>query len=1032
MTTSVFPTSSPDWNNLSIIHKNTLPPRSSFFVYSNEEDALSRHITKSNKVSLSGTWKFNLASSPFKAPAGFQSKEYDSSKWDEIEVPGLWQLQGYGKGPWYTNVIYPFPVNPPNVPFDENETGSYLRTFIVPEEFKDNQLRLRFEGVDSSFHVWVNGEEVGYSQGSRNPSEFDITDRVKLGQENLLAVQVYQWCDGSYIEDQDQWWFNGIFRDVNLLAFPKIHIKDFHIQTLLDDKYEDAVVSIKVDLSSPSTVTVKLLDAQRNVISTEKATSNGYTSKFEIKVSNPHKWTAETPYLYSLAISIEGSSVSQKIGFRKTEIKDGLFLVNGKRIVFRGVNRHEHHPVYGRAVPFEFLKRDLLLMKTHNINAIRTCHQPSDPRLYDLADELGLWIIDEADLECHGFAPIDEATLDEKRKNVSDHERQAIVYGTASRWTTDNPDWEEAYVDRAKQLVSRDKNHPSVIMWSLGNEAFYGRNFQSMYDWIKSYDPTRSIHYEGDWDAKTVDVFSRMYASVDFIIDFATKEKTWEKPLILCEFVHAMGNGPGAIKSYIDAFYKYPRLQGGFAWEWANHGLKTKAFTGEEFYGYGGDFGDEPNDGNFVMDGLLFSDHTPTPGLVEYKKAIEPVQVLRGDFNFVEVINRYDFLTLDHLECEWSVIGDGFTKEGGKVKIPTGVGPGQTTRLDIDGIPKDIAVEAYLQVIFTLKESSLWALSGHEVATGQVALTPIPALASLLLNSNTAPKVSQTTPVTLTISGTASTWTVDLVAGTLVSWTKNSTEIIHSGPKLDFYRAITDNDNRHNPTCDGYEWIKKRLHEAKSHVRSVTWTPSEHSLNVVVKARIAPPVLEWSVDVTTTYTFTSEGKLNIKVSGKPQGANLPRTYARIGLTMSLDKSISHAEWFGRGPGESYRDKKLSQLFGKYSLPIDDLFTNYEFPQECGNRTDVRWVAFRQSVGGKELLKASFGNQEECSFAAMHYSTEDLDESRHPYELEKKKREEVVVRLDWKHHGLGTGSCGPKTLDEFALKSEPFEFWVQLE
>ncbi|RFU29341.1 hypothetical protein B7463_g7015, partial [Scytalidium lignicola] len=1007
-TTTIFPASPPDWNNLSIIHKNALPPRSSFFVYSNEKDALSRDVAKSNTLSLSGTWKFNLAKSPFEAPARFQEKEHDISKWADVKVPGLWQLQGYGKGPWYTNVNYPFSVDPPNVPFDENETGSYFRTFIVPKGFKNHQLRLRFEGVDSSFHVWVNGEEVGYSQGSRNPSEFDITNLVNFERENTIAVQVYQWCDGSYIEDQDQWWFNGIFRDVNLLAFPKIHIKDYHIQTLLDDNYEDAVLSVGVDLSAPTIVKLTLLDAQHKIVATSTSPANGNISRCEMKIANPHKWTAETPYLYNLAISIDGSSVAQRVGFRKTEIKDGLFLVNGKRIVFHGVNRHEHHPLHGRAVPFEFLKRDLLLMKTHNINAIRTCHQPSDPRLYDLADELGLWIIDEADLECHGFAPIDEESLDAKHKSLSDGEKQIIVYGTASRWTTDNPDWKNAYVDRARQLVSRDKNHPCVIMWSLGNEAFYGRNIESMYDWIKAYDPTRSIHYEGDWDAKTVDVYSRMYPSVDFIIDFATKEKTWDKPLILCEFMHAMGNGPGAIKSYIDAFYKYPRLQGGFAWEWANHGLKTEAVTGEEFYGYGGDFGDEPKRRKLHYGwSTLLRPHTNS----------RPDRVQEG--------NR-----TNHLRCEWSVVGDGFSKAGGVVDIPAGIGPEQTTKLAISGIPKELTVEAYLQVVFTLKESTPWATAGHEVASGQVALTSIPTLDFLTLKTGAAPKLSQITPTILSISGSTSTWKFDLVAGTVISWIKAGTELIHTGPKLDFFRAITDNDNRYKPSCDGYEWIRKRLHEAKSHVRCAKWTTTAHSLDLVVESRIAPPVLEWSVDVTTTYIFSSN-EVTIRVSGKPQGNNLPRTFARIGLTMSLNRAISNAEWFGRGPGESYSDKKLSQRFGTYNLPINDLFTNYEYPQESGNRTDVRWVVFKES-NGKELLKARFGDQEECSFAALHYSTEDLDECRHPYELEKRKKEEVIVRLDWKHHGLGTGSCGPKTMEEFALKSKPFEFWLRLQ
>lgn len=430
------------------------------------------------------------------------------------------------------------------------------------------------------------------------------------------------------------------------------------------------------------------------------------------------------------------------------------------------------------------------------------------------------------------------------------------------------------------------------------------------------------------------------------------------------------------------------------------------------------------------MDGLLFSDHTPTPGFFEYSKAIEPVQILTGNTTSFEVINRYDFLTLDHLNCTWSVVGDGFSHDGGKALIPSGIGPGQVAKIAINGLPKDIPAEAYLQVVFTLKDSTLWAGTGHKVTSGEVALTPIPKLDFPGVSLGKAPKVSQVTPSLLSIEGMTSRWKLDLVAGSLVSWVKDGVERIQAGPKLDFYRAVTDNDNKNSPNCDGHEWIEKRLHQAKNHVRSAKWSVKEENLEVVIQSRIAPPVLEWGVDVTTTYSFSSD-KVAINVAGKPHGDNLPRTFARIGLTLSLGSDISEAKWFGRGPGESYRDKKYSQLFGTHQLRIDDLFTNYEYPQESGNRTDVRWVTFIDS-NGAEALKANFGRQEECSFTASHYSTEDLDESKHPYELEKKKKDEVIVRLDWKHHGLGTGSCGPKTMEEFALKSEPFDFWVLLE
>jgi beta-galactosidase len=461
----------------------------------------------------------------------------------------------------YTNLYFPFPVDPGKTPYDTNETGCYLRTFKVPKEFKSHQVRLRFEGVDSAFHVWVNGKEVGYSQGSRNPSEFDISDFIDEKGENVLAVQVYQYSDGSYLEDQDQWWISGIFREVNLLAFPKVRIEDFQVQTHFNKDYEDATLDMKVTVNTRTPVVAQLFDGKKLILS---ATSEGAAAQetadgdclhtFTVPIKKPNKWTAETPFLYQLVLSCGGSCVvEQRIGFRKTELINGVFSVNGNPTVFRGVNRHEHHPDSGRAVPYDFLRRDLLIMKMHNINAIRTSHYINDPRLYDLADELGLWILDECDLECHGFGEIG---------------------GDPASWASDNPLWEKAYVDRAYQAVARDKNHASVVMWSLGNESFYGRNHRAMYDFIKSYDPTRLIHYEADLGAQTVDIYSRMYASCEEIIKFATQSETWEKPLVMCEYVHAMGNGPGGVKEYIDAFYKYPRLMGGFVWEWANHVIK--------------------------------------------------------------------------------------------------------------------------------------------------------------------------------------------------------------------------------------------------------------------------------------------------------------------------------------------------------------------------------------------------------------------------------------------------------------------------
>ncbi|KAJ4378616.1 hypothetical protein N0V85_008943, partial [Neurospora sp. IMI 360204] len=701
---SVYPSSIPDWNNNQVIHRNTLPPRSHFFVYPDSEKALTRDVSLAKAQLLSGEWKFNLSKSPLVGPVGFQ--QFDSfvdPDWKPIQVPGMWQLQGFGKGPHYTNINYPFPVNTPHVPIDENECGRYVTYFQLAPEDKDHQLRLRFEGVDSAFAVWLNGKDVGYSQGSRNPSEFDITQYVNLEGDNILAVEVYQRCDGTYIEDQDQWWLSGIFRDVWIHKFPKqSHFKDVKVLPTLDNEYRNGKLSVTIELGSPEEVTLKfkLLDpAGGERIQGTIEVSGEQSTVIALNIENPLKWTAETPNLYTLLLTTPDCAVTERVGFRRVELLDGVFSVNGNFIKLRGVNRHEHHPDFGRAVPYEWLKRDLLLMKQHNINAIRTSHYINDPRLYELADELGLWILDEADLECHGIF---------------------VVGGDGNKMLSDNPDWQEAYVDRARQMIMRDYNRPSIIIWSLGNESGYGSNHRAMYDYIKSVDISRPIHYEGDWNAQSADIFSRMYASVDSMEGYA-REPSWDKPFVLCEFAHAMGNGPGALKEYIELFYKWPRLMGGFVWEWANHGLRTKNADGEEYMAYGGDFGDEPNDSNFVLDGLCFSNHTPTPGLLEYKKAIEPVQTLKLENGYqVRIINRYDFVSLDHLKCFYYYSDDELDWiEKREVKIPKGVKPHEQGLITIEGLLDTEALKAagrhdcHLTLEFSLASATNWAEAGH-------------------------------------------------------------------------------------------------------------------------------------------------------------------------------------------------------------------------------------------------------------------------------------------------------------------------------
>ncbi|KAI1092083.1 glycoside hydrolase family 2 protein [Rostrohypoxylon terebratum] len=1013
--TEIQPKKIPDWSNLKVIHRNTLPPRSHFHVYDTEEDALSRDVSRSRAVLLSGTWGFDLSPSPFKGPRDFYESDFDHSEWKLIKVPGMWQLQGFGKGPQYTNVNLPFPVDPPHVPYDDNECGRYITRFLIPDNLKDgDQWRLRFEGVDSAFTVWVNGNEVGYSQGSRNPSEFDVSPFLNLDDENTLCVEVYQRCDGSYIEDQDQWWLSGIFRDVWLHSFTSTRIEDFQIETNLDDDYKNARLSVDIKLNKlGEPVSYKLLNDSGEVVFRFSYTPRGQPSIIRGHIENPEKWTAETPYLYTLVLSVGSSYITQRVGFRRTELIDGVFCVNGQPIKIRGTNRHEHNSQSGRTVPYVDLEWDLQAMKAFNINAIRTSHYINDPRFYDLTDEMGFWVLNEADLECHGFGE---------------------VGGDPASYASDNPEWKEAYVDRAVQMVKRDQNHPSIIMWSLGNESFYGRNHQAMYDAIKAIDKTRLVHYEGDQEAKTADIFSRMYTPVDEMIKHA-EEKDWKKPFVMCEYIHAMGNGPGAIREYIEAFYKYPRLMGGFVWEWANHGLITESKDGDTYYGYGGDFQpDEPNDGNFVMDGLCNSAHLPGPGLDEYSKAIEPIQVIGMQGTSITIVNRYDFLTLDHIRCFWELITDRQQVIGKEIFIPKGVKPHTKATIILGGMPQTLSTNAWLSLEFMIRSDTKWISPGRVVARSQLALTPPRSFALLKSPSMIGrPRIQRIDDMIYVTIAKGTTFGFDTSNGTLSSIThaKNPGHNIITVPlALDFYRALTDND-RGGP--HGKEWIEKRVHQTRNHFSQMITTETESGCTIVVKGRVAPPVLAWAVDTVTTFTITQD-YCSIRVQAKPHGPLLPSTFARFGLSFGI-RDLNIVEWFGRGPGESYVDKKHAQLMNTWGWSAEAMFYHYEFPQESGNRTDVRWVELRSRWGGDQeypncLLRARFGEHEGASFCVAPYSTRDIDESRHPHELKRKRRDDHMVRLDWYHHGLGTGSCGPPTLPQYQLRTDR-EFDVEV-
>jgi len=1092
-----------DYQNHHIFARNVRPAHSGLIPFAERTAALSGEKGASPWfMSLNGTWKFHYAEAPFLAPPEFQQSDFDDRDWDDITVPGNWQMQGYGR-PHYTNIMYPIPVDPPNVPSD-NPTGSYRRRFYLPEGWAERRVFLRFEGVDSAFHVWVNGRPVGYSQGSRTPAEFDITAMVGPGA-NTLAVRVYQWSDGSYLEDQDMWWLSGIFRDVYLYATPQIHIRDVWAKPELDENYQDGRLALRFlvdsyrpagdaaggggggsqdDQSGQVTVKAELLDADDRPVaaveiplpqplsqgqsqgdqagvafappeyrlSPEAVPAAVHELQAVMDVEAPHKWTAETPYLYKLLITLEDASgevleiMALHTGFRTVEIKNGNLLVNGVPVMIKGVNRHEMHPILGRAVPYETMVQDVILMKTHNINAVRTSHYPDDPKFYDLCDRYGLYVWDEADLECHGFQ----------------------LAGDINRLSND-PDWEATYIDRMRRMVERDKNHPCVVVWSMGNEAGFGCNHEAMAAWTKKTDPSRPVHYERDLEAKVADFFGGpMYMHVDKCIERA-EEENWEKPIILCEYAHAMGNGPGGLKEYWEAFYKYRRLQGGFVWDFVDQGLlrPEKGVQGvrprrpdqEASYLYGGDFGDEPNDGNFLINGLVFPDRRPSPGLLEYKKVLEPVHCLPVDIakGVVRLINRYDFITLEHLYASWSLIGNGVVVQAGKLSLPA-LAPGAAADLQIPcRMPDDLGrpdIEYHLNLSFHLAADTLWAPAGHEVAFAQFAVeaavveaavedtaaadslaavspassivaspapaasasapVPVPAPASAL------PLSYRETQASIEVSSPSFQLTFDKRLGTISSWLYEGRPVMVAGPRLNFWRCPTDNDRRQ---MEG-EWRRAGLHRLQHRLDQISCSaPADHLVRIQINTRIAPPVRADGFHCSYTYTICGTGDVLLEVAGTVAG-QFP-VLPRIGLLLTLPGDLDQATWFGRGPGENYIDSKTACRVGLYSLPVRELHVPYVRPQENGNRSEVRWVAFT-AVNGAGLF---ISGRPLFNFGAQYYTIEDLEKARHRHELIE--RDTITLTLDHRHNGLGSNSCGPGPWKQYLLEPVDFAFTMRL-
>lgn len=999
------------WENHQIDGINRMPARAHFLTFPSKEKALlnNNRYTHAFK-NLNGVWKFMFLDAPEYSPEGFFNSDFDVTKMDDITVPGNWQLQGYGKM-HYSDLWYNFPINPPYVP-TENPTGIYKRTFFVEESYRDKKIIIRFCGVDSAYHLWINGKEVGYSKVARNESEFDITDLIRVGEENDVTVRVYQWSDGTYLEDQDMWWESGIFRDVELIGVPKDGINDYKVIADLDDEYKNGIFKVEAFLRTTKevNVTFELVDAGENTVFTKTVVAKEGKACIDEVIADVNHWTAETPYLYKLFMTVEDDGqivevIPQNVGFRNIRLNGETFLVNGVAIKFKGVNRHDYSPQNGRVVSREEIEKDIILMKQFNINAIRTSHYPNSYYLYDLCDEYGMYLIAETDLECHGF----ELTGDYK-------------------WITDDPSWELAYVSRMTRMIERDKNHPAIIFWSLGNESAFGCNFRKMTDVAHEMDPTRLVHYEGDFDIESADVYSTMYTWIEnpkkpyLMKDIIEKSK---KPHIHCEYCHAMGNGPGNLKDYQDLVYAHDKLQGGFVWEWFDHGIESFTESGEKYYRYGGDFGDDPSNKDFCIDGLIMPDRTPSPGLYEYKKVIEPITTTAVDIQkgIINLLSRYDFANLDRFNLVYKVMEDDVILQTGFMAVPSieaRANKDITLPYDLSAIKVKPGAHYYVNISYQLREDTSYASSGHELATAQFEL-PLYKEGIVVRPEGILNVEKEHT--TLHVKGANFSLDFNLVNGNLMNIVRDGMQVLSKGPRLTLWRAPISND------MEIIDKLKKVyfLHLEHEVVMNIDYHIEGNILKVEVDTINSTTNSAWHFKTKYVYTVCPSGDILIDVEGTPSGRVdlAPDMLPRIGVSMHLDKSMEHVRYFGMGPGENYADSKEAAQMGLYANTVDGLFTNYVIPQENGNHMGCKWVSMTNDRG-MGLLASTEGD---FNFSASWYEDKDLDDAKHTCDLVK--RDYIVFNVDYKQNALGTNSCGQWQLDKYRAKFEDFKLSFRL-
>lgn len=975
------------WEDQELLHIGRREARTSFYRDS------------ARTMSLDGLWRFCYLQAPELSPSGFYEEDA-GEEWDQIRVPSAWQMEGYGHM-HYTDVLYLFPIRPPFVP-TENPTGIYKRTFHLDGDWMRQDTILKFHGVDSAFDLWINGKHVGFSKVSRLPSEFDITSHVHEG-ENDITVRVYQWSDGTYLEDQDMWWLSGIYRSVELINEPADGILDCVLDAGLDETYKDGCLRGSVATKKEETDLTWRLEAVGGTgddlspgipVREGSLHTQGGRAEFSVLVEDVRKWTAETPELYLFTLRTAEQEVQVRIGFRRIEIRDHQFTVNGEVILLNGVNHHDYNPETGRTMGEDQLLADILLMKHNNINALRCSHYPSLPVLYDLCDEYGLYVIDEADLECHGFEWVERYD-----------------------WISDDPAWETAYTDRSTRMVKRDRNHPCVLMWSLGNESSFGCCFKKSAQAVRSLDPSRLIHYEGDFEAEITDVYSTMYTRLKALEEIGRSADKGNKPHVMCEYGHAMGNGPGGLKAYQDLYRKYPRLQGGFVWEWYDHGFLTRDENGTPYYRYGGNFGDFPTNGNFCIDGLLMPDRTPSPALAQYKQVIAPVEILRlpGREYEITLKNWYDFRDLSHLKLCWEITdGEKGIASGEVEQLSAEPGGEQTLTIPAPRWQPTENTRYYLNLSVCLKEGTSWAKAGHVISAAQF---PLKVYRQILTchEKGEALKIRRETGL-LTVENDRICAVFHPVFGRLERVACEGKEYVAGGPEMTVYRATIDNDMYKKDDWMNRYFIQLPTEETEG----FSCVEDGGDVTVTIDKYFGCCNQSWGFACTYEYRVRSDGTITCRIWGKAvQAGKLePPFLPRIGIVMRAAKPLQDTVWMGLGPEENYPDSREAVRQGLYRSTVDGMGTNYVYPQENGHREQVSWWALSDGAGSMVVTC------EQPVGLNLHNCTEEsLEKAAHPQEIERSQ--DVIIHMDAFHSGLGSNSCGEEQLPEYKVALQDF-------